>query len=85
MNYESIAMRAMRLEIAGKLLKMDDRFRELGISMSNLTLIARDPANDNMFVCVTNETDEGLQKATALALTQNCIEQAKDQIGRAHV
>lgn len=38
--------------------------------MSNLTLIARDPDNDNAYICVSNEDQAGLEKACALAMKE---------------
>ena len=39
-----------------------------GVPMQNITLITRDPGNDNMFVCLTNEDQAGLEKACGLAI-----------------
>ena len=68
MSEENRAMDDMRLEVSIRLLKIADLFRELGLPLSNLTLIARDPTNDKMFVCLTNEDKAGLEQACALAL-----------------
>lgn len=67
---ESLAMKNMRILVAQRLIKIEDEFRRLGLPLSNITLIARDPANDKMFVCLTNEDQAGLERACALALKQ---------------
>ena len=61
-------MRNLRLDLATRLVKIEDLLKRCGIPMSNVTLIARSPDNDNMFVCLTNEDYPGLKKACALAL-----------------
>lgn len=66
---ESSAMRNMQEILTLRLVKIEDEFRRLGLTaISNLTLIARDPANDRMFVCLTNEDKAGLEKACSLAM-----------------
>jgi hypothetical protein len=70
MSNEANAMRNLRTDIALQLVKLEERLRALGVPMDNLTLIARDPANDNVFICVTNENPVGLLRACGLALGQ---------------
>ena len=78
---ESKALHALQSELASRLVRIEDEIHRRGLkTIRHLTLIARDEYNDNMFVCVTNETYDGLQKATALALAQNPTEQAKDPL-----
>lgn len=65
------AMSALQLELSARLIKIEDEIHRRGLkTIKNLTLIARDPANDNMFVCVTNENPVGLLRACGLALGQ---------------
>lgn len=54
-----------RHHIAGYLVEIEEECRRLGVPMSCLTLIARDPTNDEMSVVLTNDPD--LDKACALA------------------
>lgn len=78
---ESTALRALQSELAARLVRIEDEIHRRGLkTIKHFTLIARDEHNDNMFVCVTNETNEGLQKATALALNQNRAEQSHDPL-----
>lgn len=81
MSNESKAMSWLRSELASRLVRIEDELHRRGLkTIRHLTLIARDEYNDNMFVCVTNETQDGLQKATALALGQNRSEQPQDPL-----
>ena len=56
-------LESLRTQIALKLIEIENITRERNVPMENITLIARDPDNDEMFVVVTNETREGLDKA----------------------
>lgn len=61
-------MQSMKLVIVDHLLKIEDDLNKMGVPMSRLTIIARDPTNDEMFVMLTSEpTNEDLQKAFQLA------------------
>jgi len=81
MSNESKAMSWLRSELASRLVRIEDELHRRGLkTIRHLTLIARDEHNDNMFVCVTNEMQDGLQKATALALGQNRTEQPQDPL-----
>lgn len=48
--------------------KIEAMCKRWSVPMSKITLIMRDPDNDNMFIALTNETQEGLSKATELAM-----------------
>lgn len=71
MSNESLAMCNLRTELAMRLVSIEDEIHRRGLkTIENLTLIARDKANDKMFVCVTNENPVGLLVACGLALGQ---------------
>lgn len=57
-----------KLDVIEYLDKIEARCRECGFPMNKITLIMRDPDNDEMFVLLSTDTDEGLKKATELAL-----------------
>lgn len=49
-------MSALKLHIATKLISIEDELKSLGLEgISKMTLIARDPDNDDMLVCVSND------------------------------
>ena len=61
-------MQAMKLSIVDCLDKIERDLNRMGVPISRLTVIVRDPSNDEMFVMLTNEpTDAELQKAFRLA------------------
>jgi hypothetical protein len=46
----------LRLDIGLKMLEIEDTFRKYGLkTITNLTLVARDPDNDNMYIVLTND------------------------------
>ena len=59
----------LRTQIALKLLEIEEICRYRNAPVENITLIARNPRNDNMFVVVTNEDSAGLGKARELIST----------------
>lgn len=59
---------SLRLDLSLRLLKIEDYLRSRGVAMENITLIARDPNNDKMFVVLTNEDSAGLGKVCAMAI-----------------
>lgn len=59
----------MRFDVGCLLVEIEDVFKNYGLPMTGITLVARDPANDNMIVVLTNEDGEGRQRALALAIT----------------
>lgn len=61
-------MQSMKLVIVEHLDKIERDLNKMGLPMSRLTVIVRDPSNDEMFVMLTNEpTAEDLQKVFRLA------------------
>jgi len=62
-------MQQMKLVVVNHLDKIERDLNKMGLPMSRLTVIVRDPSNDEMFVMLTNEpTDAELQKAFRLAV-----------------
>ena len=59
----------MRFDVGCLLVEIEDVFKNYGLPMTGITLVARDPANDNMIVVLTHEDGEGRQRALALAIT----------------
>jgi hypothetical protein len=64
-------IQSFKLDIAEKLIEIEDRCKAWGLPITKLTMIARDPNNDKMLVVLTNEDRAGLQQATALALNED--------------
>lgn len=62
-----MSLEQLRLQVSQRLLDLECVFENVGVPMPNLTLIARDPNNDEIFICVSCETTEGLEKAFELA------------------
>lgn len=63
------AMQRLHVFIGLRLVQIEDEVRRLGLkAITNYTLIARDPDNGNMCLLVTNEDQDGLRKATDVAL-----------------
>lgn len=61
-------MTQLHVYLAEKLGEIEDGLSDFGLgAMTRFTLIARDPANDRMSVCLTNEPDEDLTQAFAVA------------------
>jgi hypothetical protein len=67
-------MSLFRQDIGVKLVEIEDLCQRWGLPITKLTLIARDPLNDAMFVVLTNEDRPGLQHAIALALAEDAKE-----------
>lgn len=57
----------MRIDVGTLLIEIEDIFTAYSLPLTGITLIARDPANDKMFVLLTNEDEPGLASALALA------------------
>lgn len=51
--------------------KIEAMCKRWSVPMSKITLIMRDPDNDEMFVVLSTETVEDMKKATELALRGN--------------
>lgn len=64
----SAKLDSLQLDLSLRLLKIEDYLRSRGVAMEKITLIARDPNNDRMFVVLTNEDSAGLGKACAMAI-----------------
>jgi hypothetical protein len=46
----------MKLDVGLKMLEIEDTFRRYGLkTITGLTLVARDPDNDNMYIVLTND------------------------------
>jgi len=61
-------MQEMKLTVVNHLDKIERDLNRMGLPLSRLTIIVRDPANDEMFVMLTSEkTAEDLAKAFRLA------------------
>jgi hypothetical protein len=59
----------LRLDIGERLVGIEDLCRERGLkTMTEFTLIARDPDNDNLFVVVTSESLDKLPRVFEVAL-----------------
>lgn len=61
-------MRELKDEVASRCAEVETISADYGLPLTKVTVIARDPSNDNMYLCVTNEDEAGLQKACGLAL-----------------
>ena len=71
MSNESLPMRKLRTALSLRLMNIEDFLKSQGLStLSKLTLIVRDPDNDNAYICVSNEDQVGLEKACALAVKE---------------
>lgn len=57
-----------KLDVIEYLDKIEARCKRWGVPMNKITLIMRDPGNDDMFVVLSTETAEGMKKAAELAL-----------------
>ena len=64
----------LKEEIARHCVEIEDITSEFSVPMSKVTVIARDPTSDGMFVIVTNEDRPGLEKAFQLALGDSLLE-----------
>ena len=61
-------MSELRLDLGALLVEIEDVFKAYGLPITGITLVARDPANDNMIVVLTNEDGAGLEYAVNLVL-----------------
>lgn len=61
---------SFKLDVIEHLDKIEAKCKQWGVPMSKITLIMRDPNNDEMFVMLSTETDDGLKHAVSLALKQ---------------
>ena len=59
----------MRFEVGCLLVEIEDVFKNYGLPITGITLVARDPANDHMIVVLTNEDGEGRKRALELAIS----------------
>ena len=59
-----------KAEIVGYLDKIEAHCKKAGLQMSKLTLLMRNPVNDEMAVLLTNETPDELRAAIEKALAQ---------------
>jgi len=60
-------MYEVRHTLALRLMEIEEYMCSMGATMPNITLIMRDPANDEMILVVTSEDQEGLEKACRIA------------------
>lgn len=81
-------MDQMRMDVGLLLVEIEDEFKRYGLPITNITLVARDPANDKMIVVLSNEDAAGRDYALNLALnpldhmtTMNGDGQWKDESG----
>jgi hypothetical protein len=70
MKTKAQLMEDLKDEITNLLIEIEDTYKRFGLPLSQITLIARDPANDNMIILLTNETEVSLDHAIKLALKQ---------------
>lgn len=69
------AFAELHCAITTKLMEIGDECYVYGLSaLTEFTLIARDPNNDDMCLVVTNEDAEGLQAAVRVALNNAKLE-----------
>lgn len=61
-------MQELKDDIANKCAQIEGLCLSYGLPLSKITVIARDPGNDKMYLCVTNEDETSLERACALAL-----------------
>lgn len=61
-------MAEMRTEVALLLVQIQDVFKDYNQPLPKITLLARDPANDDMRVMLTNEDESGLAKVAELVV-----------------
>lgn len=60
----------LNLFVADRIDKIGNELKTVfDLDMDKLTLIARDQNNDEMIICVTNESQDGLVKACELAIS----------------
>lgn len=62
-------MNEMRVEVGCLLVEIEDVFASYGLPLTGITLVARDPSNDNMIIVLTNEDAEGRKRALELGIT----------------
>lgn len=62
-------MNEMRVDVGCFLVEIEDVFKAYGLPLTGITLVARDPANDNMIVVLTNEDGAGRKRALELAIS----------------
>ena len=61
---------SFKLDVIEHLDKIESKCKRWNFPMSVITLIMRDPNNDEMFIVLTTETTDGLKHAVSLALKQ---------------
>jgi hypothetical protein len=62
-------LESLRLEVATQLCKIERICREYNLTaISRFAVVARDPANDEMIICITNEPGEELRAAFDAAI-----------------
>lgn len=69
-------MKQLRLDVAFELDQIGQMLgRVWGLPLPKLTLIARDPNNDNMIIVTTNEDQAGLERAGDCAADDRIVGQ----------
>ena len=63
----------LNIFIANKLEQLRGHLLQFNLEMDKLTFIARDSNNDEMIVCVSNESPEGLETACQLAIKNDPV------------
>lgn len=67
----------LQIEVEDHMAEIERTYAEWGLHFDRLTLIARATTNDNMIILLTTEDAAGLEKACALAITQQEIDHQK--------
>lgn len=63
------ALKALHYSIGLRMSQIEESCRNYGLpEITKLTIIARDPNNDNMAIVLTNEDAAGMQQAVDVAL-----------------
>lgn len=68
MSNKTKLMAEMRTDVSILLAEIKDVFKSYNWSLQKITLLARDPANDEMRVMLTNEDEGGLAKVAELVI-----------------
>jgi hypothetical protein len=72
------SLQGLHQYIGAHLVAIEDELQRLGLPLSKLTFIARDPSNDKMIVVLTNEDIEGLRYASDLAVKQEVVIESRE-------
>ena len=61
----------MRMDVADLLVEIEYVITNYGLPLTGITLVARDPANDDMIIVLTNEDGPGRKRALELGITDD--------------